>query len=45
MGGWGMIFFSEQIAQLEEFKKMLTNADEIEQVEQTIALLKSKKGE
>lgn len=42
MGKWGFLFFSEKIAQLEAFKKVLTDADEIAQVDATIALIKSK---
>lgn len=45
MGMFGIIFFSEQIAQLEAFKKTLKNADEIAEVEKTIELLRKKKAE
>ncbi|MBR5273599.1 MAG: hypothetical protein IKU25_09475 [Clostridia bacterium] len=45
MGKWGFLFFSEKIAQLEAFKETLKDADEIAQVDETIALIKSKMDE
>ena len=42
MSAWGMIFFSEQITQLEAFKATLSDPAEIADVEKTIALLKAK---
>lgn len=45
MGIWGYLFFSQQIAQLEAFKKTLKCENEIADVEKTIALLKKKKAE
>lgn len=42
MGWFGSLFFSKQITQLEDFKKTLSNPDEIAQVEKTIAILKEK---
>ena len=41
MGRYGPIFFSEEIAQLEAFKKTLTNPTEIAEVEAKIAKLKA----
>lgn len=45
MGRWGIIFFSEEIAQLEAFKKTLTNADEIAEIDRQIAELRKKEAE
>lgn len=45
MGKWGLFLFSEEIAQLEAFKKTLTDADEIADVERTIELLRKKEAE
>ena len=45
MGAFGPIFFSRKIAQLEAFKKTLTNPAEIADVEKTIELLKKKEAE
>lgn len=45
MGMFGYIFFSKEIAQLEAFKKMLKDPDEIASVEKTIELLKKKEAE
>lgn len=45
MGKWGLIFFSEEIAQLEAFKKTLTNPAEIEEVDRQIAELRVKEAE
>lgn len=42
MGKWGFLFFSQKIAQLEAFKKLLKDEKEIAQVDETIALIKSK---
>lgn len=40
MGLWGTFFFSQTISQLEDFKKTLTDAEEIKKVDEAIALLK-----
>jgi hypothetical protein len=45
MSAWGMIFFSQQIEQLEAFKALLTDPAEIADVDKTIALLKAKEAE
>lgn len=45
MGLWGTIFFSEKIAQLEAFKKTLTNAEDIAEVDEQIADLKARQAE
>ena len=45
MGKWGFLFFSEEIAQLEAFKKTLTNADEIAEIDRQIAELREKEAE
>lgn len=45
MGRWGIIFFSEEIAQLEAFKKTLTDPAEIAEVERKIAELREKEAE
>lgn len=45
MGGWGMIFFSEKIAQLEAFKATLKDPAEIAKVDAEIAELKAKQAE
>ena len=47
MGRYGTLFFSGEVAQLEAFKKTLTDPSEIADVEKTIELLKAKekKGE
>ncbi len=42
MGRFGLIFFSEEIAQLEAFKKTLTNKDEIAEIDRQIAELQKK---
>ncbi len=42
MGWFGSLFFSKQITQLEDFKKTLSDPDEIAQVNKTIAILKDK---
>lgn len=42
MGWFGSLFFSKQITQLEDFKKTLSDPDEIAQVDKTIAILKDK---
>lgn len=42
MGNWGLIFFSEEIAQLEAYKKTLSNAAEIAKVDEAISLLKQR---
>lgn len=45
MGKYGFFFFSEEIAQLEAFKKTLTNADEIAEVDRQIEELRVKQAE
>ena len=45
MGVWGTFFFSREIAQLEAFKKTLTNPAEIEEVDAQIAELRAKEAE
>lgn len=45
MGNFGFFLFSDQITQLEEFKKMLKDPAEIADVDKTIALLRSKMAE
>ena len=45
MGMFGTFFFSEEIAQLEAFKKRLTDPEEIADVDKTIELLKQKGAE
>lgn len=45
MGQWGYIFFSEEIAQLEAFKKTLTNPAEIAEIDEQIAELRKKEKE
>lgn len=45
MGMFGFIFFSKEIAQLEAFKKTLTNPDEIAEVERQIAELRAKEAQ
>lgn len=45
MGKWGILFFSEEIAQLEAFKKTLTSADEIAEVDKQIEELRAKQAE
>lgn len=42
MGWFGSLFFSKQITQLEDFKKTLSDPDEIAQVDKTITILKDK---
>lgn len=42
MGDFGWFFFSEKIAQLEAFKKTLTDPAEIAKVDAEIAELKAK---
>lgn len=42
MGWFGSLFMSKTIAQLESFKAMLKDEEEIKQVENTIALIKAK---
>jgi hypothetical protein len=42
MGKWGTIFFSEKITKLKEFRKTLTNPDEIAEVDAQIAELEAK---
>lgn len=45
MGKYGFIFFSEEIAQLEAFKRTLTDEVEIAEVDKQIAELKAKQAE
>lgn len=45
MGTWGLFFFSREIAQLEAFKKTLTNPAEIAEVDAQIAELRAKEAE
>jgi hypothetical protein len=45
MGMFGYIFFSEEITQLEAFKKTLKDPAEIADVEKTIELFKKKEAE
>lgn len=45
MGDFGWFFFSEKIAQLEAFKKTLTDPAEIAKVDAEIAELKAKQKE
>lgn len=42
MGLWGGWFLSDEIAQLEAFKKTLTDEEQIKQIEEIIAKLKEK---
>lgn len=42
MGTWGLFFFSEEIAQLEAFKKTLTNPAEVAEIDRQIAELRAK---
>ena len=42
MGEWGMIFFSEKITQLKEFRKTLTDPAQIAEVDAEIAELEAK---
>lgn len=42
MGWFGSLFMSKTISQLESFKAMLKDEAEIKQVEDTIALIKSR---
>lgn len=42
MGRYGTLFFSGEVAQLEAFKKTLTDPAEIAAVEKTIEVLKAK---
>jgi hypothetical protein len=42
MGQWGFFLFSEKLAQLEAFKKTLTDPAEIAKVDAEIAELKAK---
>ena len=45
MGQWGLFFFSKEIAQLEAFKKTLTNPAEIAEIDEQIAELRKKEKE
>lgn len=45
MGNFGLFFFSDKITQLEEFKKTLTDPEEIAEVDKTIDLIRSKMAE
>ena len=45
MGMFGTFFFSEEIAQLEAFRKTLSDPAEIADVDKTIELLKKKEAE
>lgn len=45
MGNFGMIFFSEKIAQLKEFRKTLTDAKQIAEVDAEIAELEAKQAQ
>lgn len=42
MGKWGVLFFSEEIAQLEAYKATLKNEADIAKVDEAIAVLKAK---
>lgn len=45
MGRYGLFFFSDEIAQLEAFKKTLTNPEEIAEIDRQIAELSEKSKE
>lgn len=45
MGRWAVFFFSKEIAQLESFKKTLSNPDEIAEVDRQISELRAKEAE
>lgn len=45
MGKWGIIFFSEEIAKAEAFKKTLKKAEDIANVEKYIELLRKEEAE
>lgn len=42
MGRWGSLWMSEDIAQLEAFKKTLSDPEEIAKIDEKIATLKAK---
>lgn len=42
MGWFGSLFMSKTVSQLESFKSMLKDEDEIKQIDDAIALIKSK---
>ena len=45
MGKWGVLFFSEEITQLEAYKQTLTDPAQIAEVEKQIAALRAKSAE
>lgn len=45
MGDWGVFFFSEKITQLKEFRKTLTDAKQIAEVDAEIADLEAKQAQ
>lgn len=45
MGNFGLLFFSEKITQLKEFRKTLTDAKQIAEVDAEIAELEAKQAQ